>query len=111
MVRTSRITIATKGSKTDMRVVTLVFFSATTLAVMLFSVSAQAAGGLSVDAKFDLTGDGIVDASDWAKMSEDAKQAYANESVKALGQDPEAVFEGRKTRGARYLQGLRAVYE
>ena len=87
------------------------FFSVAALAVMLFSVSARAAGGLSVDAKFDLTGDGIVDASDWAKMSEDAKQAYANESVQALGQKPDAVFEGRKTRGARYLQGLRAVYE
>jgi len=82
-----------------------------TLVAMLFSVSAWAAGGLSVDAKFDLTSDGIVDASDWAKMSEDAKQAYANESVRALGQDPDAIFDGRKTRGTRYLQGLRSVYE
>ena len=82
-----------------------------TLVAMLFSTSARAADGLSVDAKFDLTGDGIVDASDWVKMTEDAKRAYANESVRALGQDPDAIFDGRKTRGSRYLQGLRSVYE
>jgi len=64
-----------------------------------------------VDAKFDLTGDGIVDASDWVKMSEDAKKTYADESVRALGQDPEAIFEGRQSRGHRYLEGLRSVYE
>ncbi len=72
---------------------------------------AYAAGGLSVDAKYDLTGDGIVDASDWAKMSDDAKKTYADESVRALGQDPDAILEGRMTRGARYLKGLRSVYE
>lgn len=93
-----------------MRVVkSTVYFIA--LVAMLFSASAWAAGGLSVDAKFDLTGDGIVDASDWVKMSEDAKQTYADESVRALGQNPDAIFDGRKTRGARYLQGLRSVYE
>ncbi|MDQ6995879.1 MAG: hypothetical protein Q9M82_00280, partial [Mariprofundus sp.] len=70
----------------------------------VFSLStARAAGGLSVDAKFDLTGDGIVDASDWARMSEDAKTTYANESVQALGQNPHALLQGRQTRGARYL--------
>jgi len=73
--------------------------------------TAWAAGGLSVDAKFDLTGDGIVDASDWAKMSKDAKHTYANESVQALGQDPHAILDGRQTRGERYLEGLRSVYE
>lgn len=72
---------------------------------------AYAAGGLSVDARFDLTGDGIVDASDWAKMSDDAKKTYAIESVRALGQDPDALLEGRQTRSARYLRGLRSVYE
>jgi len=80
--------------------------------VSVFQVSiAQAAGGLSVDARFDLTSDGIVDASDWAKMTEDAKQAYANASIQALGEDPEALLEGKQSRGKRYLQGLRAVYE
>jgi len=72
---------------------------------------AQAAGGLSVDAKFDLTGDGIVDASDWIKMTEDAKQGYANASIQALGEDPNALLEGQQSRGERYLLGLRAVYE
>jgi len=85
-------------------------FVATLLSVLWVS-PAWAAGGLSVDAKFDLTGDGIVDASDWAKMSDDAKQTYANESVQALGQDPHAVLDGHQTRGARYLEGLRSVYQ
>jgi len=81
------------------------------LVAVLYASAVQAAGGLSVDAKFDLTGDGIVDASDWAKMSEDAKQTYANESIQALGLDPFAILEGRLTRGAQYLRGLRSVYE
>jgi len=92
--------------------VTLKYLWIATILVSALSVPAiRAAGGLSVDAKFDLTGDGIVDASDWAKMSEDAKRAYAYESVRDLGQDPDAVFEGRQTRGARYLLDLRSVYE
>jgi len=74
-------------------------------------LTAQAAGGLSVDAKFDLTGDGIVDASDWIKMTEDAKQGYANASIQALGEDPNALLEDQQSRGERYLLGLRAVYE
>jgi len=95
-----------------MRTVTFKSFCALTILVSgLYLPCAQAAGGLSVDAKFDLTGDGIVDASDWARMSDDAKQTYANESVQALGQDPHAILEGRQTRGARYLQGLKSVYE
>ena len=45
------------------------------LAVALFLslvANSRAAGGLSVDARFDLTNDGIVDASDWQRMTEDA---------------------------------------
>jgi len=95
-----------------MRVVTIRSLLAVAILVSAFSLStAQAAGGLSVDAKFDLTGDGIVDASDWAKMNADAKQTYANESVQALGLDPHAILEGHQTRGARYLAGLKSVYE
>ncbi len=95
-----------------MRMVTFKSFCVLTILVSVLSVAdARAAGGLSVDAKFDLTGDGIVDASDWARMSDDAKQTYANESVQALGQDPHALLEGRQTRGARYLLGLKSVYE
>lgn len=95
-----------------MRMVICPVLLAVTILVSAFSSTpAMAAGGLSVDARFDLTQDGIVDASDWAKMSDDAKQTYANESVKALGLDPHAILDGRQTRGARYLDGLRAVYE
>ena len=79
--------------------------------LLLTPALAGADGGLSVDASFDRTGDGIVDASDWAKMSEEEKRAYADASVKALGEDPDTLLVGGQTRGARYLQGLRAVYE
>ena len=86
-------------------------FCITILAPLFCVSSLWAAGGLSVDAKYDLTGDGIVDAADWAKMSEEAKKAYAYESVQALGEDPDAALAGEHTRGGRYLQGLRSVYE
>jgi len=88
------------------------FFAAITL-VFFLSVApvVWAAGGLSVDARFDLTGDGIVDASDWVKMTEDAKQGYAHASIKALGEDPDALLDVRQSRADRYLLGLRAVYE
>ena len=79
--------------------------------LLLTPAIAGADGGLSVDASFDRTGDGIVDASDWAKMCEEEKRAYADASVKALGEDPDTLLVGGQTRGARYLQGLRAVYE
>ncbi len=87
-------------------------FSAAILVFFLFSSSVVwAVGGLSVDAKFDLTGDGIVDASDWVKMTEDAKLGYANASIQALGEDPYVLLEGMQSRGSRYLLGLRSVYE
>lgn len=73
--------------------------------------AAETAGGLSVDVRFDKTGDGIVDASDWAQMDAATKLEYARESVAALGEDPDALLEGRRTRAERYLDGLRAVYE
>lgn len=84
------------------------------LAVALIFLPGQqawAAGGLGVDARFDLTNDGIVDASDWKRMTEDARRAYANESVRAMGEDPDAIIEGKQSRGERYLEGLRSVYE
>ena len=83
----------------------------TILALFFLASPLWAAGGLSVDARFDLTGDGIIDASDWGRLTEDAKKAYAYESVQALGEDPDAVLEKNMTRADRYLQGLRAVYE
>jgi len=84
---------------------------AATLFAFVLVNNSWAAGGLSVDARFDLTDDGIVDASDWQRMTEDTKHAYANESVKALGEDPYAILEGQQTRGDRFLTGLRSVYE
>jgi len=86
-------------------------FYTTILISALYASVAHAAGGLSVDAKFDLTGDGIVDAADWARMTEDARRAYADASVRVLGEYPDARLEGEITRGQRYLRGLRAVYE
>jgi hypothetical protein len=86
-------------------------FPVTILVSVLYIFPVWAAGGLSIDAEFDLTGDGIVDAADWAKMGEDAKKAYANASVRALGENPEVIIEGEQTKGGRYLQGLRSVYE
>jgi len=74
-------------------------------------VISQGAGGLSVDQKYDLTGDGIIDAADWQRMNEDAKRAYATESIRLLGEEPDAVVDSGQTRAERYLQGLRAVYE
>lgn len=82
-----------------------------TLLFVLYIPCVRAAGGLSVDKKFDLTGDGIVDASDWARMTKEARRAYAYASVKALGENPDAKVDGKTTRGQRYLQGLRSVYQ
>lgn len=73
--------------------------------------AAPVAGPESPDARFDKTGDGLVDAADWARMSEKEKRAYARASLEALGEDPDAlVGKGKKTRLDLYLEGLRAVY-
>ena len=64
----------------------------------------------SVDVRFDKTGDGLVDASDWKQMSETEKEAYARESLEALGEDPDLPLTG-KDRTQQYLEGLRSVYK
>jgi len=66
---------------------------------------------MSVDARFDKTGDAIVDASDWSKMTADEQQSYARESLKALGEDPDVLLLEGKSRQQKYLEGLRSVYE
>jgi len=66
---------------------------------------------VSVDAKFDKTGDAMVDASDWSQMSEAERLDYARASLQALGEDPDAVLLKGKTRAETYLQGLRSVYK
>ncbi|MDQ6959143.1 MAG: hypothetical protein Q9M24_08560 [Mariprofundaceae bacterium] len=64
----------------------------------------------SADARFDKTGDGLVDAEDWKQMRDEEKQAYAMDSLRELGLDPEAGVGEGKTRADRYLEGLRSVY-
>ncbi|MDQ6959876.1 MAG: hypothetical protein Q9M27_02515 [Mariprofundaceae bacterium] len=76
---------------------------------LLFAVPAHAENP-SADARFDKTGDGLVDVEDWKQMSEEEKQAYARESLRELGLDPEAGVGKGKTRADRYLEGLRSVY-
>jgi len=66
---------------------------------------------VSVDVQFDQTGDGLVDASDWAKMDDATRMAYARASLQALGEDPDVLLPEGLTRAQKYLQGLRAVYE
>jgi hypothetical protein len=73
--------------------------------------TAPAAGPGSPDARFDKTGDGLVDAADWALMTEKEKEDYARASLKALGEDPDAQVGNGQTRLDRYLAGLRAVYK
>jgi len=64
----------------------------------------------SADARFDKTGDGLVDAEDWKQMNNTEKQAYARDSLRELGLDPAAGVGKGKTRADRYLEGLRSVY-
>ncbi|MDX8402026.1 MAG: hypothetical protein R8K47_05280 [Mariprofundaceae bacterium] len=79
--------------------------------IWLAALMLSAAGGQNVDARFDKTGDGIVDAADWREMSEAERRAYAWAALAALGEDPYTRIEGETTRGDRFLAGLRAVYE
>ena len=65
---------------------------------------------LSADVRFDKTGDGVVNAEDWKQMNAKEKQAYARDSLRELGLDPEASVGEGETRVDRYLEGLRSVY-
>lgn len=64
----------------------------------------------NADAKYDLTGDGLVDAEDWAKMTEKQKTEYARDSLLEIGLDPDAPDGNGRTRLQDYLDGLRSVY-
>ncbi|MDQ6968514.1 MAG: hypothetical protein Q9M14_07525 [Mariprofundaceae bacterium] len=66
---------------------------------------------IPVDVRFDKTGDGIVDVSDWSQMSIDEQKSYARASLKALGEDPDVLLLQGKSRAEKYLEGLRSVYE
>ncbi len=78
--------------------------------LMLPAVSAQAGEPESPDARYDKTGDGIVDAADWQKMNTAEKGGYARASLRALGQDPDAVLEDGKTLADQYLDSLKSIY-
>ncbi len=64
----------------------------------------------SADARFDKTGDGMVDAADWGRMTGKERREYARESLRELGLDPDAGVGEGKTRADRYLEGLNSVY-
>ncbi len=66
---------------------------------------------MTVDAQFDKTGDKIVDASDWKKMSDIEHLAYAKASLEALGMDPYTQVSSQKNRMQQYLDGLDSVYK
>lgn len=65
----------------------------------------------SVEARFDRTGDAIVDAADWREMSEEEKLAYAQASLKAMGEDPASSMPDGRSKGEHYLQAIKAIYE
>lgn len=79
---------------------------------LLFTAPALAedASTPNADVKYDRTGDGLVDAEDWALMSEGERQAYARDSLLELGLAPDASVGDGRTRLLDYLDGLRAVY-
>jgi len=81
------------------------------IAVTLLIAMPAHAEKLSADARFDKTGDGIVNAEDWKLMDAKGKQAYARESLRELGLDPDTSVGKGKTRAYRYLEGLRSVYD
>ncbi|MDX8389547.1 MAG: hypothetical protein R8M38_03560 [Mariprofundaceae bacterium] len=76
----------------------------------LFPLLAWGEGVQAVDAKFDVTGDGHVDAEDWKEMASEFRISYARECMAALGEDPDVVVGGGVNRGERYFHGLEAVY-
>jgi len=83
------------------------------LCLALLSAMPARAGDVvsgNADARFDRTGDGLVDAEDWGQLSEAERQAYARDSLLELGLEPDAAVGNGQTRLQDYLDGLRAVY-
>ncbi|RMH60876.1 MAG: hypothetical protein D6678_04800 [Zetaproteobacteria bacterium] len=66
---------------------------------------------VEVDVRFDKTGDGLVDASDWGRMDSSERMEYVRALLQASGSDPDARLPDGLTRAQKYLEGLRAVYE
>ncbi len=103
---TSRSTTVTKLLK--LKALLLAAVCALGCALPLAAIADDA---VSVDARFDKTGDKLVDASDWGLMEASEQAAYARASVQALGEDPDVILMDGKSRAESYLAGLRAVYE
>jgi len=80
------------------------------LLFFIAGAAAIAANSLEVDARFDKTGDGIVDAADWSIMSTKEKVRYSRASIEALGEDPDVLLPDGVSRQGHYLQGLNQVY-
>lgn len=78
------------------------------LLVLLMSNAVQDAS--ACDARFDKTGDRVVDASDWEQMTQGERTAYARTCVESLNMDPDAGLADGSTRVQRYLEGLKMVY-
>jgi len=78
---------------------------------LLFAVPVYAADKQSADARFDKTGDALVDVEDWRQMSENERLAYARASLVELGLAPDAAVGGGRTQLQDYVDGLRSVYE
>jgi hypothetical protein len=63
-----------------------------------------------VTVKFDKNGDGIIDRIDWRRMKDAEKSTYARMSLEEIGENPDAIVKGKKTREMLLLEGLEAVY-
>ena len=80
------------------------------MGMALLAAASAHAESPSADARFDKTGDGLVNAEDWKQMNTTEKKAYARDSLRELGLNPEAGVGKGKTREDLYLEGLRSVY-
>jgi len=77
----------------------------------LESPSAVESAALSpIMMKFDKNKDRIIDRTDWRRMKNDEKRTYARMSLEAIGENPDGIVEGKKTRENLLLEGLEAVY-
>lgn len=78
--------------------------------LLLFVFATPANANINIDARFDKTGDGIVDAADWKMLTQEEKTQYARASIQALGEDPDVRLPDGMTRQEHYLKGLNEVY-
>ena len=106
-----RVLISRTTIVIDLSGLRICFRAGLLVVAVLLPLAALAADTIAADARFDKTGDGIVDATDWSGMKQDERLAYARASVEALGENPDVQLPGGKSRAEIYLDGLREVYE